>query len=163
LSAIGAEAEQERAAGIGADPDTGPLLRTLVRLRHDLVNFGRAAMVPLPEALFARIRSSLDRIAEAAGEYLLASSAALGARRQPPPLCAVDAALADYSATAVALRKEGLTRSLAAETAEHFFALKFALEQLRRNFKDLERCLMQCAEGAPAAVSEAARGAGGGD
>jgi hypothetical protein len=35
--------------GEGADP--GPLLGTLLRLRHDLVMIGRAAAVPLPERI----------------------------------------------------------------------------------------------------------------
>src|ERR1700693_2693455 len=42
LNAIGAEAERERAARLSTGPDTGPLLRTILRLRHDLVMIGRA-------------------------------------------------------------------------------------------------------------------------
>src|SRR6202453_2399015 len=37
LNATGAEAERERAARLTNGPDTGPLLRTVLRLRHDLV------------------------------------------------------------------------------------------------------------------------------
>ena len=36
LTAIGAEAERERAARLTSGSDTGPLLRTVLRLRHDL-------------------------------------------------------------------------------------------------------------------------------
>src|SRR5207244_5958740 len=48
LNATGAEAERERAAHLSSGPDTGPLLRTILRLRHDVVMIGRASVVPLP-------------------------------------------------------------------------------------------------------------------
>ena len=51
LNAVGAEAERERAAKLSSGPDTGPLLRTILRLRHDLVMIGRASVVPLPVEL----------------------------------------------------------------------------------------------------------------
>ena len=54
MNAVGAEAEHERSAGLAVGPDTGPLLRTLLRLRHDLVMIGRAAITPLPEAFAVR-------------------------------------------------------------------------------------------------------------
>ena len=41
LNATGAEAERERAAHLSSGPDTGPLLRTILRLRHDVVMIGR--------------------------------------------------------------------------------------------------------------------------
>ena len=44
LNVVGAEAEHERSTGLAAGPDTGPLLRTLLRLRHDLVMIGRTAL-----------------------------------------------------------------------------------------------------------------------
>ena len=40
---IAAEARHERISLLAADPDLGPLLRTLLRLRHDFVMLGRAA------------------------------------------------------------------------------------------------------------------------
>ena len=43
MNVVGAEAEHERSAGLAVGPDTGPLLRTQLRLRHDLVMIGRAA------------------------------------------------------------------------------------------------------------------------
>ena len=58
LNAIGAEAERERAARLSTGPDTGPLLRTILRLRHDLVMIGRASVVPLPADLQQTPRST---------------------------------------------------------------------------------------------------------
>jgi uncharacterized membrane protein YccC len=49
MNVVGDEAERERAARLASGPDIGPLLRTLLRLRHDLVIIGRAATVPLPK------------------------------------------------------------------------------------------------------------------
>src|SRR5437588_7114153 len=40
LNATGAEAERERAVRLSSGPDTGPLLRTILRLRHDVVMIG---------------------------------------------------------------------------------------------------------------------------
>src|SRR5580692_3020539 len=59
LNAIGAEAERERAARLSNGPDTGPLLRTVLRLRHDLVMIGRASVVPLRVELQARLAPPL--------------------------------------------------------------------------------------------------------
>lgn len=159
LNAVGAEAERERSAHLTAEPDTGPLLRTLLRLRHDLVMIGRASGVPLPDGLQERLKSVLMNIGVSAAAYLRVSSTALRARRHPPSLVAVDEALEAYVAEVTALRQEGLTRSLPGDAAERFFALGFALEQLHQNFRDLERCVAEWALSARAgrAVSVRAR------
>src|SRR6202158_2914584 len=62
LNATGAEAERERAAHLSRGPDTGPLLRTILRLRHDLVMVGRASVVPLPSGLQARLGAPLGQV-----------------------------------------------------------------------------------------------------
>jgi hypothetical protein len=59
-------------------------------------------------------------------------------------------ALQGYAAEVAALRSEGLTRGLPGDVAERFFALGFALEQMRQNLRDLERCVGEWSEG-PAA------------
>jgi uncharacterized membrane protein YccC len=144
LNVVGAEAEHERSTHLpSAGPDTGPLLRTLLRLRHDLVIIGRAATIPLPETLMSRLQAPLAQVGKAFTEYFRASGDALPAGRSPPSLDAVEAALDAYAAEIAALRGEGLTRSLPGDAAERFFALGFALEQMHSNFKDLERCLAE--------------------
>jgi hypothetical protein len=146
LNAISAEAEHERAARIAAEPDTKPLLRTLLRLRHDLVMIGRAAQVALPEPLQARLSSPLDQVAAAICDYLSACASQLRARQIEPSIDAVGVALDAYNAELAKIREEGLTRGLSAEAAERFFALGFALEQMRQDLKDLERCETEWAE-----------------
>src|SRR5580704_18422414 len=59
LNALGVEAERERAARLSSGPDTGPLLRTILRLRHDIVIIGRASVVPLPVELQVRLAAPL--------------------------------------------------------------------------------------------------------
>ena len=145
MNAVGTEAERERSAGLTMAPDTGPLLRTHLRLRHDLVMIGRAATSPLPDAVRSRLEAPLAHVGEAFADYLRASGAALLAGRGPPPLDAVETALDAYAAEIAALRRQGLTRSLPGDEAERFFALGFALEQMHNNFKDLERCVAEWA------------------
>ena len=145
LHVMGSEAEHERSVRIAAGPDTGPLLRTLLRLRHDLVMIGRAAINPVPDALMTRLASPLEQVGVAFSEYLRASGAALEAGRQPPPLAAAEAALDAYAAGIAAVRKEGLTRILPGDAAERFFAVGFALEQMHNNLKDLQRWVSEWA------------------
>ena len=145
MNAVGAEAEHERSAGLAVGPDTRPLLRTLLRLRHDLVMIGRAAISPLPDTVRSRIETPLARVGVAFADYLRASGAALQTGRGPPSLSDVESALDAYAAEIATLRREGLTRSLAADAAERFFALGFVLEQMHNNVKDLERCVAEWA------------------
>lgn len=52
---IADEAKHERIGLLAAQPDLGSLRRTLLRLRHDFVMFGRADAEPLSEAPQARL------------------------------------------------------------------------------------------------------------
>jgi uncharacterized membrane protein YccC len=142
LDTVGAEAERERTARVAVGADTGPLLRTLLRLRHDLVMIGRAASSPLPETIGMRLEPSLARAGAALADYLGASAAALRGRH-PPLLTAVESALDAYAAETAALRREGLTQNLPGDAAERLYALGFAFEQMRNNLKDLERCVAE--------------------
>jgi hypothetical protein len=143
LDAVAVEARHERMARLAAEPDQAPLLRTLLRLRHDLVMIGRAAAVPLPATFRARLAPRLARVQESSADYLRGCSSALLARQGPPSLEATEAALDGYYAEFAAMRREGLTRDLSDERVERLFALGFALEQLRRNFDDLARCVAE--------------------
>jgi uncharacterized membrane protein YccC len=145
MNVVGAEAEHERSARLSAGPDTGPLLRRLLRLRHDLVMIGRAASSPLPDVVRARLESPLEQVGAALVDYLRASAVALQEGRPPPSLKDVEIALDAYAVEIAALRRDGLTLGLPGDEAERFFALGFALEQMRNNFKDLERCVTEWA------------------
>jgi uncharacterized membrane protein YccC len=146
LNVVGDEAERERTARLAVGPDTGPLLRTLLRLRHDLVMIGRASASPLPDLVSARLEAPLTHAGAAFADYLRSSAAALQAGRGPPSLDAVESALEAYAAEIAALRRDGVTRTLSDGAAERFFALGFALEQMHNNFNDLGRCVAEWAE-----------------
>jgi uncharacterized membrane protein YccC len=152
IEAVGAEAKREQMTYFAAQTDPGPLLRTVLRLRHDLVMIGRAATVPLPEQFQARLGPPLARFVEAAADYLRAARVALIGRRNPPPIDAVEAALDAFAAAIATARHERLTQGLPVDEVERIFALGFALEQLHQNFIDLARCVTEFAE--PGTVSK---------
>src|ERR1700736_5099763 len=140
LNALGAEAERERAAHLSSGPDTGPLLRTILRLRHDLVMIGRASVVPLPSDLQARLEVPLTKVGDAIIIYLRGMATVLRTGSGSAATSPIDVALQGYAAEVAALRGEGLTLCMPGDVAERFFALGFSLEQMRQNLKDLERC-----------------------
>jgi uncharacterized membrane protein YccC len=139
LNATGAEAEHERKARLTSGPDTGPLLRTLLRLRHDMVILGRAVGCELPVIVRDRLTPKLDQISISASAFLRDSAASLRKRRPPPALLAVDADFQAYIDEFGAVRHEGLTRDMGNEAAERFFALGFALEQMREHLNEVQR------------------------
>jgi uncharacterized membrane protein YccC len=139
LNAIAAEAERERALRLSAAPETAPLLRTALRLRHDLVMIGRASIEALPDNIFALVAKPLGNLEQALCAHLRGAAAALRKRAPPPQAPMVETALADYAAAVTAVREGGLTRALPADVVERFFALGFSLEQMRQNMDDLDR------------------------
>jgi uncharacterized membrane protein YccC len=151
LNTVGNEAERERSARLSSEADTGPLRRTLLRLRHDLIILGRAAGMPISDALRARLRPRLVAVETTASDFMRASAAALRARRGPPPIEPFERALETYDAEVEAVRREGLTRALPGDAAERFFAVGFAFEQMHQNFRDLVRVVDEWGSGERAA------------
>src|SRR4030081_79040 len=107
LNATGAEAERERALHLSSGPDTGPLLRTILRLRHDVVMIGRATVVPLPSDLQARLAAPLSDVSKAIVLYMRAVAAALRAGAGAPAIAPVHAALQLYASEVASVRGEG--------------------------------------------------------
>jgi uncharacterized membrane protein YccC len=151
IDVIHAEAKRERMSQLDYGPDAGPLMRTLLRLRHDLVIIGRAASVPLSAELQPRLGPPLRRLVAASSDYLRASAAALLGQGRPPSLDDTDAAFDAYAAEIAAIRREGLMRVMSGEALEHLFTLGFALEQLRQHFRDLRQWVTEWAR--PAGVA----------
>jgi hypothetical protein len=159
FQALAEEAKRERLISLAAQPDAGPLSRTLLRLRHDLVMIGRAGAAPLPALVAERLGPALARVGARASDYLCGCASALALRRLPPPLAPVQDALAGFMSGITALRKEGVTRTLSDSELEQMFALGFALEQLLDHFADLERCVREWARPAKSiATATPARG-----
>jgi uncharacterized membrane protein YccC len=144
LDPMATEAGHERISFLATEPDTGPLLRTLLRLRHDFVMIGRAAAVPLPEEFRTRFGPLLAHVAAVTANGLSRRAEALIARRGPP-LDDTEATLEEFADAFAAVRREGLTLGLPVDMAERIFTLGFALDQLRMNFRDLDRWLREAA------------------
>jgi uncharacterized membrane protein YccC len=157
LNTTGAEAERERSARLSSGPDTGPLLRTILRLRHDVVMIGRATVVPLPAEVQTRLAEPLSEVSTAIARFLRSAAGALRAGAGAPPIHPVHLALQHYSEAVAAVRQDGLIRGQPSDTAERFFALGFSLEQMHQNLSDLDRVVgewSEAATGKPARVAE---------
>jgi uncharacterized membrane protein YccC len=139
LNTVGSEAERERSARLSSEADTGPLRRTLLRLRHDLIILGRAAGMPISEDMRKRLRPRLAAVETSASDFMRTCAAALRARHGSPSLGPFEQVLEAYDAEVEAMRHEGLTQALPGDAAERFFAVGFALEQMHQNFRDLVR------------------------
>jgi hypothetical protein len=155
LNATGAEAERERAAHLSTGPDTGPLLRTILRLRHDVVMIGRASVVPLPANIQARLARPLSDVSNAIVGYMQSVAASLRDGSDSVDIRPVDVALQAYSAEVRSLRADHLIRGLPVDAAERFFALGFSLEQMRQNLNDLDRCHSNWCEAAAEKLADA--------
>jgi uncharacterized membrane protein YccC len=150
LDAITIEAKQERMTRLTVEPDQGALLRTMLRLRHDLVMIGRVAAIHLPDTVHARLGPWVAQISDTVGEFLHACAIEVAARRTPAPLDEVTRALDGFAAELAALRRANATRNMPVDIVERVFTLGFALEQLRRHLSDLARCLAELSAGGTA-------------
>jgi uncharacterized membrane protein YccC len=146
LNATALEAERERSARLSSGPDTGSLLRTILRLRHDVVMIGRATVVPLPVELQTRLTGPLSEVNTAITLFLRAAATALRAGAGAPAILPVHVALQHYADEVAAVRREGLIRGQPGETAERFYALGFSLEQMHQNLVDLDRVVGEWAD-----------------
>jgi hypothetical protein len=138
MESVVGDAKHERRASFAAPLDPAPLLRTLLRLRHDLVMLRRALSEPLPPGDIAgRLQPKLDVIAQVCGDFLLDAGAALRGAAPAPDMASAQAALGAYADAVEALRRDHLTRDLASDAVERLFTLGFALDQLGRDLDDL--------------------------
>lgn len=137
LETAAEEALRERRSYLTEAPDPEPLVRTLYRVRHDLVMIGRATARPLPEIVAPSLREPLIELRSALLDFLAGGTVALREASAPPPLDAAEAALRRYGAAMDAMWSNETIRTLAAEEAGRIFALRFALEQLGQDLRDL--------------------------
>ncbi|WP_201860283.1 FUSC family protein [Microvirga soli] len=131
------EATRERRTHLTEAPDPEPLIRTLYRVRHDLVMIGRAASSPLPDPVLDRLKPSLMALHQATRTLLLNLSDSLRQHTKPPDAEAFRAALEAFTGEADALRADALVRELSAKAFGQVFALGFAFEQFQKNLSDL--------------------------
>jgi uncharacterized membrane protein YccC len=145
LEIVAGEAHQERRAYLTREFDPDPLVRTIFRLRNDVVMIGRAGAEPLPEPLVARLRVPSEQISQAAQAFLRGCANALRERGSPPSLDAAELALAKLTATIEELQREDGARAQSVDNVGRLHALRFTLEQLRRNLEDFRNRVVECA------------------
>jgi uncharacterized membrane protein YccC len=143
LDAVGGEAERERLIRLTLGVQTGPMRRTLLRLRHDLVFLGRAIGSPLGEAMHERLRPMLEDVVAGTSAWLRDAAVALRTGAGPPAIDRLHRTLTAWTAGVAALRRDGIVRQLSGDAAERFFAASFALEQLHRDLQDLDRIVSE--------------------
>jgi hypothetical protein len=106
---------------------------------------GLAAAEPLPESLQARLGPLLARVAQTSADQLRGRGEALAGRREPASLEGVEAAFDNYAEAIASVGSEGLTQGLPVDALERIFTLGFALDQMRQDLRDLDRCVSEIA------------------
>ncbi len=139
LETLVGEAARERRSHLAADaPDPEPLLRTLLRMRHDLVMLRRAVWEPGGGEM---VREQLARpwasAVEAGAAALRDVGQALSGRRTPAGSGALAEAVGACTAAIGEMRRRDLTHALPSDTVGRMSGARFALDQLRRNLDDL--------------------------
>lgn len=129
------EATRERKMRVSDDPDPEPVVRTLYRVRHDLVMVGRAAAKPLPEPVLAELGSLLATLHQDASAVLRGISTALIAHLPAPGIEAYQASVRSLAQMIETLAEN--RQRLPQQEAARLFTLRFALEQLGDDMRDL--------------------------
>ncbi len=142
FEAAGLEAGHERLSSLVNDASSEPeferLRAALLRLRHDLIMTGRAAAEPLPETIAARLETSLAALATVIEAQLRLNARLLQKPGVTPEGAGWERAFDAFHNEIVAFRTEGLFRPMREDEVQNIFALAFALEQWRRDLKELE-------------------------
>jgi hypothetical protein len=143
FDAVAGDVKHEQSVSFGSRPHLGPLSRTLLRLRHDLVIIGRAAARPLPQELLSKLATRISAVGSVVGDYLLASARALGSGQAPPGKSQVDDVMNAYGSAVTTLRAAGILNALSGDELEQLFTMSFALDELRNHLTDLERWVQE--------------------
>lgn len=131
------EAARERRSRLADLPDPEPLLRTLMRLRHDVVMLRRAVGETGHEAFGAQPAQGWATVAGTGAAILRGLADALADGRPPERSDAMAEAIAAYRAAIDGMRRSQQTRHLSTDTLWRLFGAGFALEQFRRDLDDL--------------------------
>lgn len=126
------EAARERRMRVSDERDPEPMVRTLYRVRHDLVMVGRAAARALPAKLRPLLEAALGDVRRDTGVALRGLSVALSAQTVPPQLEEFQASIKAFS-----LRIEDAGGMTTHDEEGRLFTLRFALEQLADDIRDL--------------------------
>lgn len=148
------EAARERRSHLTDAADPEPLVRTLYRVRHDLVMVGRASANPLPDPVLEPLGTTLAALRDETRNLLFDLSKALRAGKPPPEADAFETALRSFVSETETLRSHALTSDLPYGSFGQVFALGFAFEQLRKDLGDLLSRTQELAAGRSAPAAE---------
>lgn len=137
LEVFADEARRERASLLTGEDDPEPVLRTIRRLRHDLIIVDRATRDALPKSLAEPLQPSLANLSAALEAALRGLAGAIRDRKLPPSLAAFHDRLTTYHEAMSGVRCAGLIRDLPVDGAALIFGLTFALDQISRDLDDL--------------------------
>ncbi|MFA7640001.1 MAG: FUSC family protein [Parvibaculum sp.] len=147
------EAKQEISAHLASDIETGPLLRTVRRLRTNLLLIGRATAGTWPDHARQELSPAIDLLFPALSAHLLVLAEAMEFRRSVPPNETLRDALQNFDATVQKFRANPASDEMAADETSRVFALAFAVDQFRRDARDLTNRLNERADGLTAPTS----------
>ncbi|WP_049974437.1 FUSC family protein [Azospirillum sp. B4] len=145
LDTAAEEAQRERRTWLGDQRDPAPLVRTLTRVRHDLVMVSRATGSRAPSGVAAaqRLEGPQAEVRRQGVLFLrraamaMRTPSALHGQEQIPPVEPVQAATHAYLDMVQTLRAEGVLRELPRGVTGQIYTLSFALEQLSQDLTDL--------------------------
>ncbi|MDE1146565.1 MAG: FUSC family protein [Azospirillaceae bacterium] len=138
LETAAEEAQRERRTWLGDQYDPAPLVRTLTRLRHDLVMVSRATANRGAEGTAGkRLDPTQAEVRVLGVEFLKGVAASLRSKTAPPDIEPVRAATRAYLDMVQTLRSEGVLRELPRGVTGQIFTLSFALEQMAQDLGDL--------------------------
>jgi uncharacterized membrane protein YccC len=143
LETLVGEAARERRSRLADTPDPEPLLRTLLRLRHDVVML-RRAMREGKHAMREPISQRWSQAASTGAAALREVGHALPEGRAPAQLEALAAAVSDYR---TGLDETARPEPLPKDAAWRLFGAGFALDQFRRDLNDLRERAQEFAAG----------------
>lgn len=133
LSTVSGEAEYERMLHFAGAGQTVLLLRTIARLRYDLVTIGRAVSDPLLPDINVQLEAPIAQIRATFADYLRRCGEAILKHRAPSLTHPIEAALQSCAD----VRRGGQMRKLFDNSAERLFAFGFALEEMGHDIQDL--------------------------
>ncbi|MBK1838739.1 FUSC family protein [Azospirillum sp. YIM B02556] len=137
LETLVGEAARERRSRLADMPDPDPLLRTLMRLRHDVVMLRRTVGEPRQDVGDRDACPDWTPVAAAGAAILRGLASALASGLPPDRSPALADALAAYRSGIDRMRSERQTRHMPTDWLWRMFGTGFALEQFRRNLDDL--------------------------
>ena len=130
------EAARERSSRLGDDRLPDAAVRTLWRLRGDVIVLSRTAEAGLPEPAGTHLKPAAEALLQTQAAFARSCGVAM-ASNAPIDRAPLNAAHVAFQAAVEGVRRERLTRDLTLEGISPYFGLVFAAESLHANLGDL--------------------------